>query len=936
MPYKLAIDFGTTNSVIARWDETSASGTTLDLPSLSLRTGSGAFLIPTLLYVKDGRSGEIVTGEAVHEQGLDREPGNRLFRNFKRTIGAETLLESRIIDGAPWTDEQAGQQFLRHLLASLPYRADEIDQLVITVPVAAFEGYTAWLSRSMDSLPAEKIRIVDESTAAALGYAVTEPGAIVLVIDFGGGTLDLSLVRLPESREKTGKILFTSLSKPEGEKARVIAKTGVSLGGSDIDQWILHEILRRSGLSLETLGAGYAGLLSACEKTKIDLSNKVETKIEFQIESGKWVSEIFTRANLEALIAQNGFYTALKQALEKVMGLAHQKGVYREDIRHVLLVGGTSLIPSVQQTLDEFFRAITQRKRKSITQMPTWPASTWDIENTSIRVDKPFTAVVEGALQVSAGFGLDDQLAHGYGLRYLDTHGAQQFDEIIPMGSKAPSEKPVSLTLSASHENQTAIEFVIGQIDTDAVASVEVKYEGGQAVFVARTGENARKIVPLNEGEPLSVPLDPPGAPGKERLRATFRVDGMRRLRISVTDLKTRKKLLEDTIVATLNPHPLPPSPNGRGDGGEGSPAQRGNGDQQLTGSEPTLVKREAAGFRLSLKGLASMLNLLPPDQISVEALAAALRSDECMVRFNAADVLSRRADRDARLAFEDILQSGTPHQRASAAGHLYRFSWFAAEPLYRLALNDSDQRVCEAAVFALCKMRLPEAYALVMEILQNGSDALRLSAVWGMYSRPDPAAIPVLAVALRAQNYEIRELALEVLGATETPEAIPVVKSALCDPQPEVQYAATLSWIELAREACFAELADLIERTCGWERRWILRGLFHATNYMGIETGSAPEAVTLIHALDSALGDALPEARLAAFMPLAWTRHLQAEAALLTGFRREPNSDVKAHMLTAAVHLMSPLARTLLEEARDSADPLLRQTTEFLLKSQA
>jgi len=927
MPYKLAIDFGTTNSVIARWDETSASGATIDLPPLSQATGSGAYLIPTLLYVKEGRSGEVVMGAAVHAQGLDREPGNRLFRNFKRTIGAESLLESRIIDGAPWTDEQAGQQFLRRLLASLPYRADEIDQLVITVPVAAFEGYTAWLSRSMDSLPAEKIRIVDESTAAALGYAVTEPGAIVLVIDFGGGTLDLSLVRLPESREKTGKILFTDVKNYGGEKARVIAKTGVTLGGSDIDQWMLQEILRRNHLSFETLGAGYAGLLSACEKAKIDLSQIQETRLEFQSENGKPLTEVFSRAELEKLMAENGFYAALKQALEKVMGLAHQKGVYREDIHHVLLVGGTSLIPSVQQTLDEFFRAITQRKRKSITQMPTWPASTWDIENTSIRVDKPFTAVVEGALQVSAGFGLDDQLAHGYGLRYVDAQGKQQFDEIIPMGSKAPSEKPVSLTLSASCENQQTVEFVIGQIDTDAVASVEVKYEGGQAVFVAQAGDNARKIVPLNAGEALSVPLNPPCAPGKERLRATFRVDGMRRLRISVTDLKTRKKLLEDAIMANLNPHPLPPSPEGRGDGGEG------NGNQKLTGREPSLVKPETTGFRLSLKGLASMLNLLPPNQISVEAYAAALRSDECMVRFNAADVLSRRADRDARLVFEDILHNGTPHQRASAAGHLYRFSWFAAEPLYHLALNDSDHRVREAAVFALCKMRLPEAYALVAEILQNGSDAMRLSAVWGMYSRPDPAAVPVLTVALRAQNYEIRELALEVLGATEAPEAIEVVKSALNDPQPEVQYAATLSWIELAREACFIELADLIERTRGWERRWILRGLFHATNYMGIETGSAPEAVTLIKALEAALGDDLPETRLAAFMPLAWTRHPEAEFPLLMGFRREPNSDVRAHMLTAAVHLMSPLAGRLLEEARSSADPLLRQTAEYLTK---
>ncbi len=911
MPYKLAIDFGTTNSVIARWDESSAAGQTLDLPPLTLSTGSGAFLIPTLLYVKNGQTGEIALGQAVRAEGLDLQPGNRLFRNFKRTIGVESILESRLIDGALWSEEQAGQTFLRRLLAALPYRAEEIEQLVITVPVAAFEGYTAWLSRSLEVLPAEKIRIVDESTAAALGYAVTEPGAIVLVIDFGGGTLDLSLVRLPESREKTGKVLFTDVKDYGGEKARVLAKAGVSLGGSDIDQWILQEVLKRQNLSLEALGADYAGLLSACEKAKIELSNVEYSNIEHAN-----IRTSLTRAEFEALMAANGFYTALKQALEKVMGLAHQKGVYREDIRHVLLVGGTSLIPSVQQTLDEFFRAITQRKRKSITQMPTWPVSTWNIENTSIRVEKPFTAVVEGALQVSAGFGLDDQLAHGYGLRYVAENGDLRFDEIIPMGSKYPSEKPVSVVLSASRARQELVGFVIGQIDTDAVASVEVKYEGGQAVFVAQAGENAQKIVPLNSAEPLTVKLDPPGKPGVERLRAEFSVDAMRQLRLSVTDLKTHKILLVDALAANL-----------RGEKPEF------DGEQGSQGCEPSLPQREKTGFRLSLKGLASMFNLLPPDQISVEAYAAALRSDDCMVRFNAADLLARRADREARLAFEAVLEAGTPHQRASAAGHLYRFSWFSAEPLYRRALADDDQRVREAAVFALCKMRLPEAYALVTSILQDGSDAMRLSAVWGLYSRPDPAAVPVLAVALRAANPEIRELALEVLGATENPAGIRVVKTALRDPHPEVRYAATLSWVELARESCFAELAELIERTRGLERRAILRGFFHATNYMGIETGSAPGAFVLINALAAALNDDLPETRLSAFLPLCWIRHPEAESALFGGFHREPSSAVKAHMLTVAQNLMSPVAALLLEASLTSPDPLLRETAEYLSK---
>jgi molecular chaperone DnaK (HSP70)/HEAT repeat protein len=919
MGHKLAIDFGTTNSVVARWDETAAQGQTLAVPPLSVSAGSGAFLIPTLLYVQDGRTGEIVIGEAVRAQGLDHQPGNRLFRNFKRVLNAEAAFEARIIDGVPWTETQVGQTFLRRLLESLPYRAEEIDQLVITVPVAAFEGYTAWLSRVVEGLPTEKIRIVDESTAAALGYAITEPGATVLVIDFGGGTLNLSLVRLPESREKTGQVLRAK--DASGAKAQVIAKAGVALGGSDIDQWLLQEILRRENLSSKNLGAGYPALLSACEKAKIALSTSTETTFQFVTESSQQFSVVLARTDLEALMAQNGFFAALKQALEKVMGLASQKGVYREDIQHVLLVGGTSLIPLVQQTLDEYFRAITQRQRKSITQMPTWPSSTWKVDNTSIRVDKPFTAVVEGALQVSAGFGLDDQLAHGYGLRYLGATGVHRFDEIIPMGSKYPTEKPVSVILSASRPKQETVEFVIGQITTDALASVAVKFEGGQAAFVAQAGANTSSIVPLNAGKPLQVRLSPPGQPGQKRLRAEFSLDTMRRLRVSVTDLKTRQKLLLDAIVTTLEAPVAAPAPD------------EGTATDKPSGCEPSLSKHGQTRFRLSLPGLTSIFNRLAPEQVSMEAHLAALRSDDALVRFDAADALARRGDREARLAFEGILQTGTPHQRASAVGHLYRFSWFTAGPLYRQALNDEDPRVREAAVFALCKMRLPEAYVLVADILQTSTDAMRLSAVWGMYSHPDPDTVPVLAVTLRAQNPEVRELALEVLGSTESSQAIAVVKSAMGDPVAEVQYAATLSWVELAHETCFEELAEWIEQTRGWSRRWILRGFFHATNYMGIESGSAPGATRLIQALEAALGDDLPEARVAAFLPLAWMRHPQAETALLTGFRRETDSDAKAHMLTAAVHLMTPIASALLDEARQGADLLVRQTAEFLGK---
>ena len=157
MGYKLAIDFGMTNSVIAQWDETSVSGRTLDVPLLSASTSAGEFLIPTLLYVRNGQTGEIVMGAAVRAQNLDHQMDNRLFRNFKRTLKKEAVFDARLIDGAPWTEAQARQIFLQRLLESLPYRAEDIDQLVVTVPVAAFEEYTNWLSEAAEGIDRKSV-----------------------------------------------------------------------------------------------------------------------------------------------------------------------------------------------------------------------------------------------------------------------------------------------------------------------------------------------------------------------------------------------------------------------------------------------------------------------------------------------------------------------------------------------------------------------------------------------------------------------------------------------------------------------------------------------------------------------------------------------------------------------------------------------------------
>ena len=905
MTIKLAIDFGTTNSVLARWDDAQKGGEIVSIPGLSRGFGAEPGLIPTLLFVRDGRGSDVLAGQAVLTGGLDRLDGSRFFRNFKRSIGADKN-DPRILDGAPWTDFDAGRLFLRSLLDGLPYQVDEIEQLVVTVPVASFDGYASWLNQSLGDY-AGRVRIVDESTAAALGYAVTEPGAIVLVVDFGGGTLDLSLVRLPDSREKTGHVLFTSVER--NGLARVIAKAGLSLGGSDIDRWLFEYVLDQAGLAQESLGEHAVTLLLACEQVKMVLSSQEQAEIEFQTADSQRGSIVITRDLLELLMEQHGFFASLNGALEKVMGLAHQKDVYREDIRHVLLVGGTSLVPSVQRTLDAYFRAVMGERRRP-TAMPAWPALTWSVENTSIRADKPFTAVVEGALLVSAGFGLDDQLAHGYGLRYLDADGNIACDEIIPMGSLYPSIRPVKVNLAVSHSKQDKLTLSLRQINAGATASLEVRYEKGQPVFFAHASADSAAAAFRDAGM-LTVVLDPPGEPGKTRLSASFSVDAQRRLHVTVTDLKTRKKIARDVVLEqSLNQQP---------------------GVEISDSDLPVLAGKSESGFRLSLAGLGATLNLLNPSQASPDVLAAALRSPDCMIRYTAAELLSQHGDRESRLVFENIFKDGTPYQRASAIRHAYRFSWFAAEPLFLRALSDPDPRVGEAAVFALCKMRQPEAYRLVMDVLRHGSDAMRISAIWGLQNHPDAGAVPVLALALQADSPEIRALALEVLGASDAPVALPFVRAAMDDPDDNVKYAAALSLVELAREACFDEFAVFIENSSGQSRRSVLRGLFHATNYLGLEIGRGTTGERLFSALENALNDGLSAVRVSASMLLAWSHDPCAGEMLIRAYRNEPDSETRAHILTNAVNLFSPVAGALLREALAGDDKLARQTAEFL-----
>jgi HEAT repeat protein len=368
----------------------------------------------------------------------------------------------------------------------------------------------------------------------------------------------------------------------------------------------------------------------------------------------------------------------------------------------------------------------------------------------------------------------------------------------------------------------------------------------------------------------------------------------------------------------------------------------------QITGREPRLSATYGSkkrGMRqLSLRYVATMLNVLPPEAVSLDAAAEMLKNEEFFVRYNAAKMLSRRGDREARLLMQSTLANGEPRSRATVARHLYGFSWFAAEPLVKQALQDKDSRVREAAIYSLCDLREMNAYQLITEVLKEDNDDLKAAAAWGLRECQDSAAVPVLGAALQANDPEVRVKVLEALGANDTPEAMPVVRSAMNDPNPDVKYAATLSLLELAGESWLEELSGVIGRTHGETRRQILRGFFHATNYLKIDVAKAKAADLMIDALESALLDDLSEARMAVIWPLAWMRHERTSGILWRSYNLEQDSAVKAQIVRVATSLMldegdgnsAKTADNILKDALASKDEVVKKAADDVMKNRA
>ncbi|HZH14854.1 MAG TPA: molecular chaperone DnaK [Archangium sp.] len=346
----IGIDLGTTNSVVAIMEGRE--------PKV-LTNEEGARTTPSVVaFAKDG---ERLVGQVAKRQAITNP--ERTIYSIKRFMGRryeETTEEAKLvpykvvrgphgdarveIDGKQYSAPEISAQVLLKLKrAAENYLGEKVTEAVITVP-AYFNDAQRQATKDAGEIAGLTVRrIVNEPTAAALAYGLDKKkDEKIAVYDFGGGTFDISILEVGEN------------------VVEVLATNGdTHLGGDNIDHtlmdWLIAEFKRDNGIDVSKDKMVLQRLKEAAEKAKIELSSTMETEINLPFLTAdatgpKHLNVRLTRAKFEAMID-----TLVERSLEPCRKCLKDSGVDLKDLNEVVLVGGSTRIPKVQEAVKRLF-----------------------------------------------------------------------------------------------------------------------------------------------------------------------------------------------------------------------------------------------------------------------------------------------------------------------------------------------------------------------------------------------------------------------------------------------------------------------------------------------------------------------------------------------------------------------------------------------------
>ncbi len=525
----LSIDFGTSNTRVAVWDDSAGAARGLFIPDISMAAiqktvDHGDVEVPFVPSLITYEGKHVWIGRQVFDKGLSESSAT--FRWMKRYI-ANRLDLPRKIAGKSIRYSDAGRDYLVHVLTRALTTTDMNEvETAFTLPVEAFEHYQEWLSQVAEYAGIRRFRFLDEASAAALGYGVhAQSGHVCMVFDFGGGTLDVSIVRMEEQAKGY-------------RKCHVLGKGGADIGGATIDQWLYRDFLARNGKSPESVSHFSGSILGALQQAKETLTSLDSVDVEVRDpHTEQSLCASYSRSAMEDLLEERGMFETINRAMDRALLDAGERGYDSSSIHDVLLVGGSSLMPCVR-------RAVRQRF------------------GTRVRSHRPLDAVALGAAAFIGGVELYDHIQHRYALRYYNrTKGRHEFLTIVEAGTPYPCQGPVrQVTVCASYDDQEYLGLEVYEISPEDGASHdgEAKFDlifdpSGRVHFREReaSDENFRYFW-INEHCPSFVHASPLAQRGDKRFPVSFTVDGNKRLCVSVRDVQTGRVLMKDKPLIKL------------------------------------------------------------------------------------------------------------------------------------------------------------------------------------------------------------------------------------------------------------------------------------------------------------------------------------------------------------------------------------------------
>ncbi len=347
----IGIDLGTTNSCVSVMEGNEP---------VVIPNAEGKRTTPSVIAFVEG--GEIKVGDPAKRQAVTNP--NKTIYSIKRFMGnkfSESKTEAdrvpykvvkgdnntpRVdIDGRLYTPQELSAMILQKMKKTAEdYLGQDVTQAVITVP-AYFNDAQRQATKEAGEIAGLKVeRIINEPTAASLAYGLDkkDQDQKIVVFDFGGGTHDVSILEL-------GDGVF-----------EVLATDGdTHLGGDDVDQkiidWLAEEFKKDEGIDLREDAMALQRLREAAEKAKIELSSSSQTEINLPYVTAtasgpKHLVRTLARAKFEQLITD-----LVKRTIEPCETALKSAGLSKSDIDEIILVGGSTRIPAVQEAVEKFF-----------------------------------------------------------------------------------------------------------------------------------------------------------------------------------------------------------------------------------------------------------------------------------------------------------------------------------------------------------------------------------------------------------------------------------------------------------------------------------------------------------------------------------------------------------------------------------------------------